>query len=160
MLRLVTLADRGKKNGRFRHAIQYRLPIDDTHTQVYRVNFIPSAKDHSPPDMDVPYEYRPLKDEDGNYYMDIVSAQDAMAWETQGPIVDRTEEHLGHADRGIVMFRRMLREQIEIVQQGGDPFGVIRDPAKNTILHIDVYNDTIGLHKGESRGEKVHAEAS
>jgi 5,5'-dehydrodivanillate O-demethylase len=160
MLRLVTLADRGKKNGRFRHAIQYRLPVDDTHTQVYRVNFIPSATDRSPPGMDVPYEYRPLKDEEGNYYMDIVSAQDAMAWETQGPIVDRTEEHLGHADRGIVMFRRMLREQIEIVQQGGDPFGVIRDPAKNTILHIDVYNDTIGLPKGASRGEKVHAEAS
>ena len=160
MLRLVTLADRGKKNGRFRHALQFRMPVDDTHTQVYRVNFIPSATDRSPTDQDRPYEYRPLKDEEGNYYMDIVSAQDAMAWETQGAIIDRTEEHLGHGDRGIVMFRRMLKEQIEIVQKGGDPFGVIRDPAKNTIIHIDVYNDTIGLPQGAARGEQVRAEAS
>jgi len=34
---------------------------------------------------------------------------------------------LGAGDRGIVMFRRLLKEQIEIVQKGGDPMGVIRD---------------------------------
>jgi 5,5'-dehydrodivanillate O-demethylase len=159
MLRLVTLADRGKKNGRHRHAIQFRLPVDDTHTQVYRVNFIPSATDRSPENQDPPYEYRPLKDEEGNYYMDIVSAQDAMAWETQGAITDRTLEHIGHGDIGIVMFRRMLREQIEIVQKGGEPFGIIRDPAKNKILHVDVYNDTIGLPKGQWQ-DLVRAKAS
>jgi 5,5'-dehydrodivanillate O-demethylase len=149
MLRLVTLFDRGKRGGRMRHAIQFRVPVDDTHTQVYRVNFVPSATERTPEDTDVPWEYRPLKDEEGNYLMDIVSAQDAMAWETQGEITDRTLEHLGHGDIGIVMFRRMLKEQIEIVQKGaGDPFGVIRDPAKNKILHVDVYNDTIGLPKG------------
>jgi 5,5'-dehydrodivanillate O-demethylase len=160
MLRLVTLADRGKKNGRFRHAIQIRVPIDDTHTQVYRANFIPSATERTPADQDAPHEYRPLKDEDGNYLMDIVSAQDAMAWETQGALTDRTLEHIGHGDRGIVMFRRMLKEQIEIVQKGGEPFGIIRDPAKNTILHIDVYNEAIGLPKAATRSEKRHAEAS
>jgi 5,5'-dehydrodivanillate O-demethylase len=151
MLRLVTLADRGKKNGRFRHAIQHRVPVDDTRTQVYRINFVPSLTDRSPENADVPLEYRPLKDENGDYYMDVVSAQDAMAWETQGEITDRTLEHIGHGDIGIVMFRRMLREQIEIVQKGGEPFGVIRDPAKNKILHIDVYNETIGLEKGAYR---------
>ena len=50
--------------------------------------------------------------------MDIVSAQDAMALETPGAIIDRTTEHLGHRRIGIVMFRRMLKEQIEIVQKG------------------------------------------
>ena len=94
------------------------------------------------------------------YDTTIVGAQDSMAWETQGPITDRTKEHLGHADKGIVMFRRLLREQIEIVQKGGEPMGVIRDPAKNTIIHIDVYNDTIGLPQGAGRGEQVRAEAS
>ena len=34
------------------------------------------------------------------------------------------------------------------------------DPAKNTIIHIDVYNDTIGLPQGAVRGDKVRAEAS
>jgi 5,5'-dehydrodivanillate O-demethylase len=68
-----------------------------------------------------------------------------MAWETQGLITDRTREHLGHADKGIVMFRRMLREQIEIVQKGGEPMGIIRDPAKNKLIDIPVVNERIGL---------------
>ena len=48
-----------------------------------------------------------------------------MAWETQGPITDRTQEHLGAADRGIVILRKLLREQIEIVRKGGEPMGVV-----------------------------------
>ena len=159
MLRLVTLADRGQKNGRFKHQIQFRVPMDDTRTQVYRANFIPSATDHSPADQDAPFEYIPLKDSNG-YHMSIVAAQDSMAWETQGAIADRTKEHIGHGDLGIVMFRRMLKEQIETVQKGGEPFGVIRDPAKNTIIHINVFNDTIGLHRDAAGGDKVRAEAS
>ena len=79
------------------------------------------------------------------YDTTIVGAQDSMAWETQGPITDRTKEHLGHADKGIVMFRRLLREQIQIVQKGGEPMGVIRDPAKNKIIDIPVINERIGL---------------
>ena len=35
-----------------------------------------------------------------------------MAWETQGPIADRSKEHLGEGDRGIIMLRNLLREQI------------------------------------------------
>ena len=34
------------------------------------------------------------------------------------------------------MYRQMLREQIEIVQQGGEPMGLVRDPAKNQIIEI------------------------
>jgi 5,5'-dehydrodivanillate O-demethylase len=45
--------------------------------------------------------------------------------------MDRTREHLGESDRGIIMFRRKLMEQAQIVASGGDPQGVIRDPAKN-----------------------------
>jgi 5,5'-dehydrodivanillate O-demethylase len=51
-----------------------------------------------------------------------------MAWETQGPIADRTTEHLSYSDRGIHLFRKVTREQIERVQHGLDPMGVIRDP--------------------------------
>jgi hypothetical protein len=84
------------------------------------------------------------------YDTTIVGAQDSMAWETQGPITDRTKEHLGHADTGIVMLRRMLREQIEIVQKGGEPMGVIRDPAKNKLLEIPVINERIGLVRSQA----------
>ena len=60
--------------------------------------------------------------------MHAVYAQDHMAWETQGPIADRTTEHLAHSDRGVVLLRKVVRENIERVQQGLDPMGVIRDP--------------------------------
>ena len=92
--------------------------------------------------------------------MNVVSAQDSMAWETQGPVTDRTQEHLGAADRGIVMLRRLLREQIEIVQKGGEPIGVIRDPAKNKIINFDVINERIGLFRAGADSDKARAEAS
>jgi hypothetical protein len=57
-----------------------------------------------------------------------VLAQDHMAWETQGPIADRTQEHLAASDRGVVLLRRLVKEQIERVQHGLDPLGLVRDP--------------------------------
>ena len=59
-----------------------------------------------------------------------------MAWETQGPISDRAKEHLGEADRGIIMFRKFLREQIQAVQNGGDPIGINLDPAKDEVIQL------------------------
>jgi len=160
MLRHVSNEVRGTREAVYRHNIQIRVPLDDTHTQVYRVNFIPSATERSPADQDPPYEYRPLKSPEGEYYMDIVSAQDSMAWETQGPITDRTQEHLGAADRGIVMLRRLLREQIDVVINGGEPMGVVRDPDKNRIIHFDVINERIGLYRSTAPSSEARAEAS
>jgi 5,5'-dehydrodivanillate O-demethylase len=160
MLRHVSNEVRGTREAVYRHNIQIRVPLDDTHTQVYRVNFIPSNTERSPADQDPAYEYRPLKSPQGEYYMDVVSAQDSMAWETQGPITDRTQEHLGAADRGIVMFRRLLKEQIDIVAKGGEPMGVVRDPDKNKIIHFDVINERIGLYRSTPPGGEARAEAS
>lgn len=47
----------------------------------------------------------------------------------QGPISLHSEEHLVTSDRGIMMQRRLLGQQIEVVAQGGDPLGVSFDPA-------------------------------
>ena len=62
-----------------------------------------------------------------------------MAWETQGPIADRTKERLATADGGIVMLREMLKENIERVQAGLDPIhGFTRDPDQPMIdTHLD-----------------------
>jgi hypothetical protein len=42
----------------------------------------------------------------------------------QGPISLHSKEHLVTSDRGIIMQRRMLQKQCEIVASGGDPAGV------------------------------------
>lgn len=47
----------------------------------------------------------------------------------QGPISLHSEEHLVSSDRGIALQRRLLAQQIERVQAGGDPLGVAFDPA-------------------------------
>jgi 5,5'-dehydrodivanillate O-demethylase len=74
-----------------------------------------------------------------------VLVQDAMAWETQGAPTDRTQEHLGVGDEGIIILRKLLREQIETVRKGGEPIGVVRDPVKNRIIEFDVINERVGL---------------
>ncbi|MGH8219236.1 MAG: Rieske 2Fe-2S domain-containing protein [Steroidobacteraceae bacterium] len=48
----------------------------------------------------------------------------------QGPISLHSEEHLVTSDRGVMMQRRMLMQQMEIVAKGGDPAGVAFDPAQ------------------------------
>jgi nitrite reductase/ring-hydroxylating ferredoxin subunit len=49
---------------------------------------------------------------------------DAMV--SQGSITAHSREHLGSLDRGVVMFRRLLREGIQDVQKGRDPQGLLR----------------------------------
>ncbi|MGZ5269190.1 MAG: aromatic ring-hydroxylating dioxygenase subunit alpha, partial [Ramlibacter sp.] len=53
---------------------------------------------------------------------------DYEAMVSRGAIAHHSEEHLVSSDRGVVMLRRMLQRQLDIVQQGGDPAGVSFDP--------------------------------
>ena len=119
------------------NSTQIRVPIDDTHTMIVFVSFVPS-EDGSTVDEDqdsIPVRYRePYKDPPDalhpftRFDMSQGQQQDHMAWETQGPIADRTAEHVSYSDRGVVMYREMLLENIEKVQQGLDPLGIVRDP--------------------------------
>ncbi len=48
----------------------------------------------------------------------------------QGPISLHSEEHLVSSDRGIMLQRKMLQQQIEAVARGEDPVGVAFTPEK------------------------------
>jgi 5,5'-dehydrodivanillate O-demethylase len=65
-------------------------------------------------------------------------SQDTMAWETQGPLRDRSIEQLGASDKGVVMWRQLLKDQIEKVKRGEDPIGVIREPNKYSIISFSM----------------------
>jgi len=137
-----------------RHNLQIRVPVDDYHTQVFRVNFLPMDSERSPENAPVPLRFVQLKIGPREYKMNMIPAQDSMAWETQGSCADRTQEHLGVGDEGIIELRKLLREQIERVQQGLDPIGLIRDPAKNKLIDLGVINERIGLFAADgSRGD-------
>jgi 5,5'-dehydrodivanillate O-demethylase len=69
-------------------------------------------------------------------FLDNNSGQDIMAWITQGPIADRSLERLGESDKGIILYRRMLRQQLAVVEAGGEPMNVFRDPDKNVCIDL------------------------
>ena len=52
-----------------------------------------------------------------------INQQDRAVQESMGPIVDRSRENLGPADKAVVATRKLLLEAMEIVERGGDPPG-------------------------------------
>ncbi len=52
-----------------------------------------------------------------------INTQDRAVQETMGPIIDRTKEHLGQADRAVIITRKLLQEAVETVRDGGNPAG-------------------------------------
>ena len=80
----------------------------------------------------IPSWESPIKDaKTGRWISSHIINQDIIAWVGQGAIADRTQEHLGASDRGISMIRKRWFEDIEAVQRGEDPKGLIRDPEFN-----------------------------
>lgn len=129
---------------------QFRTPIDDKHTwHVHVLFFVNDDGTDEPNAFNPEIEYKePYKEPASRshpeawYFRQSVLAQDHMAWETQGPIADRTHEHLSYSDRGVALLRRTVLEQIQKVSRGEDPLGVIRDPNHemiNTNIDEDVW---------------------
>jgi len=115
---------------------QIRVPVDDTHTWhlTYQA-FFPGSGVKVPEQDPVPTFEVPIPE-----IPDFVLAQDIACWINQGEICDRTQEWLGATDRGLVIFRRLLMEQIKVVQDGGDPINTFRDPIKNQFIDLDPDN--------------------
>jgi 5,5'-dehydrodivanillate O-demethylase oxygenase subunit len=103
----------------FSTTLQFRVPIDDTHTYHVSLYTYRAAPGTQAPKQDrVPYRHVPLQDPTGNWILNYVFNQDYMAWITQGEIAQRDLEKLGESDRGIIMFRRMLRDQLKLMEEG------------------------------------------
>ncbi len=60
---------------------------------------------------------------------DDINVHDQWAVESQGPIQDRTQEHLGASDKAIAVYRRMLIAAIEQARSGGRPLMVLDEAA-------------------------------
>ena len=72
----------------------------------------------------------------GRWITSHVMNQDFVAWAGQGRIADRTKEHLGESDRGVILFRKRMLEEAAVVARGGEPKAVVRDPMKNVQLAL------------------------
>jgi 5,5'-dehydrodivanillate O-demethylase len=124
------------------YQFQLRVPIDDTHTEHYWYSaYIPPQRGSEVPRHlleRVPAYDAPMFDDRGEYLLDNVGAQDALAWVTPGAIADRTLERLGTPDRGVTMFRKMLLRELEKVESGADPMYVFRGSAGDRTIDLPV----------------------
>jgi len=126
------------------YAFQIRTPIDDTHTlHMWYTAYVPpegvtvaSRLLERVPVYDVPYIGK-----NGDYALDMIDAQDIMAWVTQGSIADRTKENLGSTDQGLAILRRMLHREIRKVERGEDPLGTMRDKRANERIDLPLERD-------------------
>ena len=123
-------------------ALQIRVPVDDTATIqfAYRTTVRPPGTAPAP----TRSVHLELFDEDGRITPDTIPKQDMLAWVAQGPISDRTGEHLATSDEGVILYRKILVEQMDRVARGEDPMGVIRDRARNEPM-IDIRREGSAL---------------
>jgi 5,5'-dehydrodivanillate O-demethylase oxygenase subunit len=122
-----------------RPTFQIRVPMDDT--QTLHLWYTCHARDHKAPQEVIPFYNVPVPTIDASGeppwpLLDNNSGEDMIAWITQGGVADRTQEALGLSDKGIILFRRQLKEQLEKVRAGEDPINVFRDPDKNRYIKL------------------------
>ena len=131
----------------YTYEVVWRVPIDDTHTRAFHMEFLPSLDgreyDQLPEQTPVLVNPPVLKDAKGEYFMNSFPSTDLMAFETQGAIFDRSKEHLGSSDRGVAMYRKMLKEEILKVQSGKDPIAFIKDEEENELIRVTDTEDYI-----------------
>ncbi len=132
---------------------QWHVPVDDEHCYWYAM-FTSFAEPVNKPLMreqrlelyELP-DYKPRLNKRNDYGynaneqatqtytgmgMDI-NVHDQWAVESPGPIQDRTNEHLGRSDVGIITYRRLLRRSIKAVQDGERPIMVLSDQEASDI---------------------------
>ena len=124
------------------------VPMDDTTTMVY--NWVMTARDEplpegeraerrlgNGPDVVDQTTFRSRMNRANNYLLDRevqrtetftgidgINLQDRAVQESMGPIVDRSKEHLGPADKAVIQARRLLLEAVRAVRDGGIPRGI------------------------------------
>jgi phenylpropionate dioxygenase-like ring-hydroxylating dioxygenase large terminal subunit len=109
-------------------AVSWFVPLDDTHWQGFYVAVTAQA-----------FRFPGIPLGNGKTWTQMTPEErqdfpgDFEAQSGQGPISLHSEEHLASTDRGIIMLRRLLNEQIKRVQAGGDPAGVTFDESQSLV---------------------------
>jgi 5,5'-dehydrodivanillate O-demethylase len=139
----------GDETSRY-YSFQMRVPVDNEHTMHLWYNaYVPPKSATVPPHLrervhvyDVPF-----RDERGDFIVDNIDGQDMMAWITQGTIADRTSENLGASDKGVAMYRRVLKRELKKIEEGQDPIGIVRDSQRN--VRIELPNERKKHHNSD-----------
>jgi phthalate 4,5-dioxygenase oxygenase subunit len=122
------------------------VPMDDTNCMVYNWEYTPTGTGMEDQEVvakimgtgpgEQTDDFRKVRNGENDYLIDRriqktetftgifgVNTQDHAVQESMGPIYDRSAEHLGPADRAVIVMRRQLLQGVKVVQDGGDPAG-------------------------------------
>ena len=133
---------------------EWRVPIDDENTLSVTWAFSRVPKENEPyVQVRIPAWHGPIREsESGRWISSHVMNQDFVAWVGQGTTADRTKEHLGASDRGIIMLRKRFLSDLDVVARGEDPKATIRDPELNRCVPVPVAERRI-LTEGLTRDQ-------
>jgi hypothetical protein len=143
------------------HAVHWHVPIDDTHHWKYVFMFSrtkpldPELRNKSRSELTA--DYHPTRNKANRYQQDRESmktktftgmginfqAHDAFATESQGPVQDRTNEHVVSSDKAIVAARKLLLSAMQEVKEGKEPRHIIRDPKENRFSRLVVLSEIL-----------------
>jgi phthalate 4,5-dioxygenase oxygenase subunit len=166
--------------------IQIFVPVDDERTIFYGIFFSQDgspvdeaavrADHHVVPGVDLDRNWYKLANLDNWFNQDRVamkngsytgingfSNQDMALQESMGPIVDRTQEHLGTSDIAIIRMRKRMLEAVQKFQNGeeliglkpGLPYDKIR--SEQLVVPIERPWQSVGAYAGEYKPEPARA---
>ena len=120
--------------------VAWRMPIDDFTTRTFVLKFFPNAtgKRGNEEKQTRPKPPPLMRGTRRQWDMATINGQDNAAQVGQGALVDRSQEHLGFSDRGVILVRKLWKSAIDTSQRGDDPPNLIRDGAQNRLVHVDV----------------------
>ncbi|MGU7783275.1 Rieske 2Fe-2S domain-containing protein [Burkholderia sp. PU8-34] len=120
--------------------IGWHVAVDDSHFRVFFAARVTK-----------PGRFDGYKMHNGKRWTELTATErqdypgDFEAQSGQGAVTLHSEEHLATSDRGIAMLRRMMKQQIKIVAEGGDPIGVNFDPEKALVeIRSGNFYQTVG----------------
>ncbi|HEY3118016.1 MAG TPA: Rieske 2Fe-2S domain-containing protein [Chloroflexota bacterium] len=128
------------------YTVNWHVPIDDTHHWKYTFDY----SRRGPMERGVRTEmvdYQPVRNATNRYGQDReemvngtyaglgrdFTIHDKWATEGEGPIQDRTTEHLGQMDLAVATGRQVLLKAIRELQEGREPANVVRDEDLNDL---------------------------
>jgi hypothetical protein len=124
--------------------LSWAVPIDNEHVRGISIVAWPLENGAPKPDWkpgtDTIADIRPGSFLERSYEERQRKPDDLEAQEGQRPIAIHALENLAHSDTGLVMLRRLLREQLQRIEQGLDPINVIRDPNANKRIPTGAWN--------------------
>ncbi len=125
--------------------VLFLTPNDDEHFMIFTVNYYTGSdanffeKLKQMRAAEVPKQE--VKEYDRRTYMPFkgnVRQEDIMSQSTQGLLGERAER-LATSDRGVIMFRRIVREAIMTARRGGRPKGIVPKGQEKEIVTFDSF---------------------